>query len=379
VAIIGEVVSRLFSLLGAFAIESLFNKRKGAPSFLIISLRYLGDVLVTTPLAVSLKQAFPDAIVDYLVFEGTEAVLAHNPLIGNVITVPHKKSNFGTLAALFRKYDVAFGAYPSDRTAIMAACAGKRSIGLSYPGKNEWWKRIIFSDNVFCDKDHVISNILSLLRPLNIPAVPRVSIGGDESDLNYARRMMPGEPYIVLHPFSRNHYKFLPAKTWSDLARLIREQTKYRVIITRTPAAEDEAYLVDIISQSGGAAATFEEPCSINRLAAFIKGAAAYVGIDTVVTHVAAAVGAPTIALYGPSWTKYWAPWPNDCREASPFAVNRGIQRKGNVTVVQKDWECVPCNGMSCRISTRDKMECLEKLTPEEVFGAIKTVLGDSL
>lgn len=357
----------------------MFDIRTSTPSFLIIALRYLGDVLVTTPLAVSIKQAYPEAVVDYLVFEGTDAVLAHNPLIRNVITVPHKKSNLGTLASLFKRYDVAFGAYPSDRTTIVALCAGRRSVGLSYHRKNEWWKRILLTGDLFCDdRNHVVVNMLSLLGPMHIQPVPRVSMGYDESDLDFARQVLPNGPYIIMHPFSRSRYKFLPAKTWAGLARLVQERSDCRVIFTKTPAADDGAYLNDILSQAEGAATTFKEPCSLSRLAAIIRGATAYVGIDTVVTHMAAALGTPTCALYGPTFTRYWAPWPNGCQEPSPFAANQGIQRKGNVTVIQKDWKCVPCNGMSCSISTCDKMECLEQITPDEVVGAMLELIGSS-
>ena len=349
---------------------------KRDPAFLIIVLRYLGDVLVTTPLAVSLKRAFPEAAVDYLVFEGTEGVLAHNPLIRNVITVPHKKHNLGTLAALFRKYDVAFGAYPSDRTAIVAACAGRRSVCLSYQGKNDRWKKIFLDHDLLCDdRRHVVNNILSLLGPLNIPAVPRLSMGHDESDLNFARQVAPAGPYIVVHPFSRNRYKYLPAATWAGLARLIRERTDCSVLVTRTPAAEDEAYLELILSLADGAATTFKEPCSLSQLAAVIAGAAAYAGIDTAVTHIATAVEAPTVAIFGPTLTRYWAPWPNGCGEASPFAANQGIQRVGNVTVLQREWPCVPCNGGACAISTRGVMECLEQVTPAEIFSELEKFL----
>ena len=366
---IGKIFLRLFALLGVIIISQPLHIKEKPPSFLIISLRYLGDVLVTTPLAVSLKHAYPEAIVDYLVFNGTESVLANNPLIRKVITIPHKKYNISTLAALLNTYDVTFGANPSDRTAIVAACAGKISICLSYHRKKEWWKKILLTHDLYCDdENHVVSNILSLLKPLNIPAIPCVSMGYDECDLIFARQAMPGEPYIVLHPFSSNRYKFLPAKTWGNLAQLIREQTGCQVIITRSPASENEAYLMDILAQAGNAASTFTEPCSLSQLAASIKGAVAYVGIDTVVTHLAAAVGTPTFALFGPTLTRYWAPWPNNSSESSPFSINKGIQSKSNVTIIQKDWKCVPCNGMSCRISTQNRMECLEQITPEEVF-----------
>jgi len=86
---------------------------------------------------------------------------------------------------------------------------------------------------------------------------------------------------------------------------------------------------------------------------------------------VAAAVGVPTVAIFGPSWTRYWAPWPAGCEEFSPFIANRGIQRSGNVTVIQKEWECVPCNKESCRIGNGTGFECLEAIEPDEVFRAL--------
>lgn len=350
-------------------ISCLLKINKDKPSFLIVSLRFLGDVLVTTPLAVSLKRAYPESEIDYVVFEGNESVLNHNPLIRTIITVPHKRSNLSVLAKLFRKYDVAFGAYPSDRTAIVTAFAGKQSVGLSYHRRNEWWKKILLNADLFCDdRNHVVTNMLSLLKPFNVVPIPRVEVGCDGSDFEFANKTMPSKPYIIFHPFSSNLYKYLPAKTWADLSTMIHKHTNYQVVITKTPTPHDEVYLEDILRQAAGTASTFEKPCSLSQLAAIIKGASAYVGIDTVVTHMAAALGTYTYALYGPTFTRYWAPWPNDCIETSPFSDNKAVQHKSNVTVIQKDWECVPCNGMTCNITENNKMECLEKIMPEEIL-----------
>lgn len=115
---------------------------------------------------------------------------------------------------------------------------------------------------------------------------------------------------------------------------------------------------------------------TINQFAAALKDATAYVGLDTATTHIAAALDKQTIAIYGPTLTRYWAPWPNGCDEKSPFSVNKGVQRKGTVTVVQKDWPCVPCNRNECRISDRGRMECLYQLTPDEVFHELRRMVN---
>ena len=57
------------------------------PRILVVALRRLGDVLLTTPLIRSLKQAFPDAAIEALVFAGTEGILAGNPDLAGVVTM----------------------------------------------------------------------------------------------------------------------------------------------------------------------------------------------------------------------------------------------------------------------------------------------------
>jgi len=338
-----------------------------AKTFLIVCFRFIGDVLMTTPLAQAIKTACPDAAIDYLVFRGTDKAILKNPLVRNIITVPRGKSNLGKVLPMLRSYDVAVAAYPSDRTALAAAIAGKRSVGLCYRGSDSWWKRLLLGSICCCDNwNHVVSAMGSLAVELGIPSVARVSMGYDGADLAFARSSISAERYILLHPYSLKQCKYWPAEHWGRLASLIHQHTNCTAVFTATPSAEDNAYLEEIRAHAPADAAVF--PCTLNQFAAALKGCVAYVGIDTAATHIAAAIEAPTIALYGPSLTRFWAPWPNSCREASPFAANKGIQRKGYVAVIQKDWECVPCNRETCAISTRNKMECLEAISPEEVF-----------
>jgi len=344
----------------------------GPRSFLVVCFRFIGDVLVTLPLAVSIKQAIPEAVIDYLVFEGTEGVLAHNPLVRNVRTVRKDGSSLPTLLPLFRRYDVALAAYPSDRTLVAAALAGRQSFALVYGDPVMWWKKPLLTSLQICDdRLHVVPNILSLLQPLGIPPVPCVEMGFDDQDLAFARAAMPPEKYVILHPYSRNPCKYWPAEKWGELVALIQEKTGCRVVITKTPAVEDMDSLNRILSSAPADTLVFKEPMTLSQMAAAIRGCAAFVGIDTVVTHIATALCVPAVALFGPSMSRYWGPWPNGCEDVSPFKANKGIQRVGNVTLVQKEWDCVPCNRESCAISSRDRMECLEAITPQEVVAEV--------
>ena len=352
------------------------NNPISSPSYLIVCLRFLGDVLVTTPLALSIKTADPDAVVDYLVFDGTDKVLAKNPHIRKVITVPKGSAGLGAVLTLFNNYDVAIAAYPSDRSVVAAVIAGKQAVGLVNGWKKEWWKcALLHHHEVSYDRIHVISNVLMPLRMLGIDPVPRVVMGYDAADSAFAQEKIPYQRYVILHPYSMKEYKYWSAEKWAQLVPLIEKQTGCTAIFTRTPEPEGEAYLEQIRKFAPQGIKVLDSVCTLNQLAAIIKGSVAFIGIDTAITHLAAAMDIPTVAIFGPTLTRYWAPWPNGCSESSPFSAGKGIQQVGKVTVVQKEWPCVPCNNETCAITTRGVMECLEQLDEHEVFGALKVAL----
>lgn len=344
--------------------------------YLIVCFRYIGDVLVTTPLLLSIKAAQPDAVVDYLVFSGTEKVLVKNRLIGTIHTIEKSRPGIAKLASLFRSYDVAIAAYPSDRTVVAAALAGKVALGLTHGRRNEWWKHLLLAlHQVSNDLVHVVANMQALSHLMAIRPIPRLSMGFDDDDRLFAKANLPKGAYILMHPYSMKSCKYWSAEKWAELAALLLDKTDCIPVFTATPAAADTEFLNTILANAPQGVFTF--PCTLPQFAAALETSAAYVGVDTAATHIAAACEVPTIALYGPSLTRYWAPWPNGCPEHSPFSENRGTQRRGHVTVIQKDWECVPCNRETCRISTRNCIECMEAITAEEVLSEVLTYVNE--
>jgi lipopolysaccharide heptosyltransferase III len=364
-------------LTGGCVITEEKWKTGTSPSFLIVSLRYIGDVLLSTPLALSIKEQMPDAQVDYLVFAGTEGVLRKNPHVRTVHTIPPGSKSLGPLLSLWKKYDYAIGTSASDRTIFFSAAAGRRSLGFSYFQRKEWWKRLLLKDcRPYDDSLHIVPLILSQLEALRIPPHPRVVMGYDWADEDFVKKRLGDGDYILLHPYARREYKYWSPEGWGALAALIQERTGCRAVFTVSPNQADKEELKKILAHAPPGSAAFPEAFDLCQLAAAIKGSKGYVGVDTVVTHMAAALDVPTVALFGPTMVRHWGTWPNDCPEPAPYGARGGVQRFGHVAVIQKDWPCVPCNRETCAISDRGRIECMEALTAEDVFRDLLVVMG---
>lgn len=369
--------SRRNGSAGGCVITSRLNLHRSAtPSFLIVSLRYIGDVLLSTPLALSIKEHFPDAEIDYLVLKGTEGVLAKNPLIRSVHTIDPHNSAVPLLLSLWRKYDYAIGSNVSDRTTLFCVAAGRRSYGFSYFRGKEWWKKLLLTScHLYDDRMHIVPLILTRLEPLAIPARPRVTMGGDADDEAYALRVHGDEGYVVLHPYSRKAYKCWTVDGWCRLAGLILT-AGLKPFFTVSPNADDAKMLADILAGSPEGTGSLGAVLSFPQLSAVIRRGRGYVGVDTVVTHVAAALDVPTVALYGPTLVHHWGPWPNDYPGTAPYGGGGAVQRNGSIVVIQKEWECVPCNREECLLADGCSIACMDAITPEEVMTELAGLLG---
>ena len=350
--------------------------RGGAPSFLVVSMRYLGDVLLSTPLALSIMESMPDASVDYLVLPGGDSILEKNPSVRAVYTMPPGSRSVRDFLGRFRRYDYAIGANPSDRTAISAIGAGKTSVGFSYFSRKEWWKRRLYDEcRLYDDRVHAVPLILSLLEAVRIPPVPRVVMGFDEEDRRIARECSGNDGYVLFHPYARKEYKYWPPECWGALARLVSERMGLVPVFSVSPSPADRPLLDRILEIAPRGTRTLGRVLSLPQLAAAISGGRAFVGVDTVVTHMAAALEVPTVAIFGPTWVHHWGPWPNGETSAAPYDAKGRVQRRGRIAVVQKDWPCVPCNQEWCALSRGGSILCLETLSPEEVFEEFRLVV----
>jgi heptosyltransferase-3 len=106
-----------------------------------------------------------------------------------------------------------------------------------------------------------------------------------------------------------------------------------------------------------------------------LSNARIYIGPDTSTTHLAAAAGCPTVALFGPMDPRVWGPWPVGGL-AAPWLASGTIQNQGNVWIVQNPLPCMPCTFEGCERNIRSRSVCLDELKPEQVIAAVGQALA---
>jgi heptosyltransferase-3 len=186
--------------------------------------------------------------------------------------------------------------------------------------------------------------------------------------------LAPLKDYAVIHaaPFFR--YKQWRRDGWRDVARHLRAQG-LELVATGGPSAAECAYLDDIWNDSSIAIRRMDGQLSWPELATLLAGARVYVGPDTSVTHLAAAAGCPTVALYGPTDPQIWGPWPRAGLEA-PWRKAGTIQQRGNVWLVQNPLPCMPCQLEGCLRRLDSYSQCLDEMPASQVITAINQALA---
>lgn len=368
---------------------------------LFIATRQIGDVLVTTPLISQARELWPDAEFHFLGHRGKLDMLKGNPDIAQTIETsdrPKLKEYLSLFFKLFQRYDLAVVTQPSDRAYFYGLVAAHQRIGVlgghpqglteqdnakkSKSDQQNAWKKAISLHTVDVDyfAQHVITEKLRLLeifykRPQEIFSKP-ISVtapAGDPITPSIAAQLH--SPYVVVHPGPLTAYKRWPLAYWQSLLTWITEQG-WQVVLSASPAKQDLQLNQDILSlldeKTRSHVVDTAGLLSIPQAGTLIRGAIAYVGVDTSITHLAAACNTPTIALFGPTPPTNFGPWPNGFIGAQPYQLRARSQTVGNVTILQGPGECVPCRKAGCEDRASSNSECLDRLEPNQVIAALQ-------
>jgi heptosyltransferase III len=341
------------------------------PRVLVVALRRLGDVLLATPLIASIRCAFPQARIDALVFADTAGMLAGNPDLDRIVTMPPARGAMASLALalrLFKRYDLAVSTQSGDRPTFFALLAGRRHVGPIDGGRRGALRRRALSRAVpNVPGLHRLEEMLRLADALGIARVaclvcPRGA----------APRRFAAGPYAVIHAAPNFTYKRWTRDGWRALAAGLRDRGLV-ILATGGPAPAERAFLDDIWGEAG-AVTRIDGALSWPELAALLTQAHLYVGPDTSITHLAAASGCPTVALYGPTDPRLWGPVP--AAGLDPMWQAAGtIQRQGNVWLVQNPLPCLPCQNEGCERHLTSFSRCLDELAPAQVLLAADQAL----
>jgi heptosyltransferase-3 len=100
-----------------------------------------------------------------------------------------------------------------------------------------------------------------------------------------------------------------------------------------------------------------------------------FVGVDTIVSHLAAAAGISTVVLFGPEDPAIWGPWPSQREGFAPPRYNaKGNCYAGNVAILHSSMPCVPCRQLGCENRAGSRSACLDEIQADQVLGALAQV-----
>ncbi len=334
---------------------------------LVIKLRYLGDVLLATPVLRALRERYPEAHLAMAVNRGTEDIVKRNPDLNEVLVV--ERGGLGTQFRFLgeirrRKFDCVIDLTDGDRAAILARLSGAPvRIGLN---EEHRWRGLLYTAVARPESSvaHRIERDLETVRSLGLE--PKASLPvlrtSDQDDQDAARLLdeIAGEPLskgtrslIMFQPGARYWFKAWPVERFADLANRLTEREDSRVLIGGH--AQEQTLADQIAARTRSKPVVLVGRTTVLQYAAILKRCALFVGNDNGPMHMAAALGVPVVALFGPSNPAEWGP------------------RGARTEVLYKGLDCRRCFHPTC---TRGEESCMKQINLEEVFAAATKLLG---
>ena len=350
---------------------------------LIIATRQIGDTLITTPLISAIKKKWPNAQIDFLGYNNSLSMLSGNTDLNIVIgTKPRPKfiDYLKQFFQLFKRYDLAVITQPSDRAYIYGLIAAKHRVGvIPVEPKLNWWKKKISIHNVEVDyfHQHVITEKLRLLEPFvsesDLFGHP-ISVRPPNSvNLPSEIQSTLSESFVVIHPTPLTAYKRWPLANWVELIESLSEN--HQIVLSGAPIAQDRELnqaIIDLLSDSAKKSIlNLDGRLKLDQLGTLLRQAKLYIGVDTSVTHLAAACNTPTITLFGATPPTNFGPWPNGFVGKQPYVLKASTQKVSNVTILQGPGDCVPCRKAGCEDKPDSRSDCLINLPVKSVLEAV--------
>lgn len=338
---------------------------------LVIQLGDIGDVIWAIPAYWALKAAFPQAGLSVLVRNHHGDFLLDDSHIDKIFTVSTESvwSGIQLLRDLRReKFDLVFDLRADDRGAFLSFFSGAKLRAAQYYS-GLFWRNRAFTHLVDppSSGERILGaaeQSLKIIRGFGIKettSTPQIFVS--ETSRNTISQMLAGEKietkngWVSINPFSRWAYKEWDIDKWRQVAFFIWQTYKMPVIITGSAAERARADALAVHHHSP--IHNLAGKTTLREMAALLQMSRLHVGVDSAAPHIAAAVGTPTITIYGPSDWRDWAPTGDKNR------------------VVLPDMDCVPCRKKGCE--GKGRSICLDNLPVVKVQDAIEAMLRNSL
>lgn len=299
---------------------------------LLVQLRRLGDLILTTPAILALRQKFPRAHIALAIAGECESLVPAIPAIDHVFVVKRGMRNV-TLARKLRgaSFDWAIDFTQNDRSGWLSLVSGapRRIASAQWQRKGKLRARF-YNDFVPCAmKDtHTVDYHLALLQPLGIASgsiEPALALPQNFQDAAARiERDLGGKPFAIFHPGSTRPEKFWVPDRWAEVIAFARTRLGLEPVISSGNSPLERAHIDEIHSHLSVPVIDLASRLELLTLAALIARARLLVTVDSAPTHLATALKTPQVVLFGPTNPFHWHP------RTSPAVVLFGESRSSN-------------------------------------------------
>src|SRR5881275_3402199 len=334
---------------------------------LLLQLKRIGDLILTTPAIAALREHFPQAELTIVVSSECADLL---PAIAGVDRILMARRNLSDLAAFLAvagdKFDYCIDFTRNDRSAFLVFLSGAGKRIVSYRVRDQSKSRArLYTDfvNVRMRDLHTVDYNLSLLKPLGIGSVSsslhlQLPQSAHEKADALRRTWNVRNPYIVLHPGSARQEKLWEAGRWARIIERFGRDNDLDLILTSGPSKHEQAHIASIKNETK--IIDLSGKTDLLTLAALIGEARFLVTVDSAPVHLAASTHTSQVILFGPTNPFHWRP-----RE-SPALILQG--RSG---VPMTDFVPLQPRHAMSEISTESVISAMDLLLPRRAAAQI--------
>jgi heptosyltransferase III len=296
---------------------TVIDRRYRLVNILLIQLKRIGDLILTTPAIAAVRDKFPDARITLVVSEECRALAPAIVGVDQLLIMPRGVGGLATLTAVARgQFDYCVDFTRNDRSALLVflSRATKRIVSFRIKVRSKFRTRFYneFVPHRMRDM-HTIDYHLALLAPLGITnasngvqlKLPDRAVSNADALLqNYNIR----RPFIVFHPGSARAEKFWDARRWADVINYAAEHHDVDLVLTGGSSLFEQTHISDIRAKVRQAAVDLSGKTDLLTLAALIMRARLLITVDSAPMHLAAATRTPQVILFGPTNPFHWRP-----------------------------------------------------------------------
>lgn len=332
---------------------------------LLVRLRSIGDTVLATPSLFALKRFLPNVEVDILVEDWVAPVLDNHPYLDNVVVL--ERGGLMARARVARElrsgnYDVVYNLHGGTTATFLTRAAGARHrVGFKTYQYAQLHNHQAPSPLLLWgqQKTHSVEQQLALLGWTGVPVTdrPRTQLGvqpeaAEAISQRLAAAGLDDRKIALIHPAAAFATKQWATENFARVAEFLAERGFAPVAIA---APHENAVLNNLLAEASVQIVSFD--LSLPEVTALAARSQLFVGNDSGIAHIAAAVGTPSVVVFGSSNRAHWGPW------------NRAAAE-----VVFEEMPCQPCHGYFCEKFAQP--ECILRVPVPRVVAAIERAVG---